>query len=365
MTYTESLPPTGPGSRRWFESVFNHQIELNRVLTGLTQGFSPQIVIDWLRREVTTFLTERAVGQTALTIQPATHYSVEIRNGVPSIVEQSLSEYGDLAESFVNFDSNIPEVAIGLNKAFTLLSTLELGEGVVIFSPAANYEGSTSDVINIFTVKDRVGDKTIVTSHFLFLNCQLSREQRAHWLSLHESDPDSEINSPRQILANPQLVGINPDGTPLSPQEYIDWTNLAFIERYGKPLFAKPQDESMFHHISETVSENIYHLFNILRNEGADALYLALWKIIEGGQKLWAKQNRLEPIIYWEEILDGLRPLCFGFHPADSTFSLYSPMLNFPSLFNHSFESIFSRYCRIHGHYHGNHCPKCDKHIES
>lgn len=368
MMSSETLPASGPGSFSWFESVFNHHAERRRVLNGLQQGFSPATVLEWFQRQVTTLLTERAVGETALTIQPPTRYRIELVNGKPSVVELHLSEFGDLAGNFLAYDqTGIPEISFGLDRCFRLLTQLSPGESVVIYSPASNYRdsGSTSDVINIFTVENHHNGHTTVLSYFLFLNRELSPEERAYWLALHNSHFSPQHNHPREIVAHPQFVGAKSDGQPFTPEEYIDWMNLAFIDRFGKPLFAQPQDKEMAHHIYQKVADHIHHLFDVLLHQGAYALYLALWQLIEGGQKRWAELNQINPQDYWQQILFGMRPLSLGFHPTGgSDLSRYwDPLNNWIGGPIHWGALGRVKHCDIHGDYTGSRCPKC-KHFD-
>jgi hypothetical protein len=141
--------------------------------------------------------------------------------------------------------------------------------------------------------------------------------------------------------------------------------NMAFIDRFGKPLFAKPQDEKMANHIHQKVADKIHYLFDILLHQGAHSLYLALWKLVEGGQKQWAELNNFNPQAYWEEILLGYRPLSLGFHPTDGSdlSRFWDPITNdwIGGTKDNCGEKISddSGHCSIHGDYEGNHCPKC------
>ncbi len=370
MNSESSLPLSGFGCHRWFESVFNLKHDYEQAMKVLGQGFGVIPVLKNIEEQVTTFLTEFAVGKEALTIQPPTDYTIKINtdNNI-EVFASSFTEYGEQLQGYLDFSEMPQVISDGLQQAFITLSTLNPGEGMVIFSPTEFYKeyDSSSDVINPLLVTNVIKnekDELIeikAKGWFLFPNKKLSSSERQLWLECHQFEevtandlkPESLVMRPHYLPMSDNQNGIDPD---VAIKEYVSWINSNFIDQTGKALFIKDinEEEKTRQGIRQKVKFHINELYDMVVNFKETAFYQRLWQWIKDGQKVWANNNDIDFDWWWNQLQYGIVQIA-GFHPAD--------MSNGTDLNSRFNKDSFGRHghCKHHGEYEGDHCPKCSK----
>lgn len=375
MIYHESLPYHGFGSPGWFDKVFNFANERNKALKVLADGFGPIPVLKMLERQVTTFLTEWGVGREALQIQPPTNYIVKHTSTGLQVFAESITEYGEQLSGYLNFNQMPSIIADNLAAGFEELFDLNEGEGIVHYSGnefyKKNYE-STSDVINPLVLKEKIYDENgdieelHVTGWFLFLNRVLSPEERQFWLECHSTE-SVELNkiTAEYLISHSQYWQVDPYLDPneetAAAKEYINWLNMAFIDRFGKPLFKTAKENNLRANIYSTVQQEANLLLHMLLGNQKIPLFEKLWQLMQQGQKKWAELMNIDFDWYWSQIMLGKLQV-MGFHPTDgSELSQYwDPIFHdwIGGTYDCS-ENNFKKHCEEHGSYSGNECPKC------
>ena len=375
MIASESLPQSGYGSYRWFEAVFNHTTEFKKVFGILSDNFGAIPALQYLERQVLSFVTEWGAGQEALTIQPPTDYTINRDSqGILQVFASSHPEIGEQLEGYLQFDAMPPAIRQGLQQSFSQLFDLEPNECLVIFSPTEFYNESRSDVNNLITVTEKTADGTIrAKGWFLFPNRQLSTEERKYWLQLHTVDPINDFHlEPRNLVKQPHLwLSQSTEADPDKPdenrvvKEYIASINEAFNSFFGYSLYKKDldQESELQQELHQRVKRHISQIYDSLLHSPAIQFYHQLWKILDGGQRLWAELNDLNVVDYMAMLYAGQIQV-HGFHPADgSDLTLFwDPLTNDWIGGTHDCSKETTKHCDLHGDYTGSECPDCKKH---
>ncbi len=335
----------------------------------LSQGCGVLPILKNIEEQVTTFLTEFAVGKEALTIQPPTDYTLRINQmGEMEVFASSFTEYGEQLQGYLDFSEMPQTISQGLQKAFMRLATLDPGQGMVIFSPTEFYQqyDSSSDVINPLIVTHMIKDeqdKVVemgVRGWFLFPNKKLSQQERELWLKCHQlEEVNREDIDPKNLVMNPHVLPTSKEAldSNLAIKEYISWINRNFIDQTGEPLFTKDvnQEDEVKMGLRQKVQHHIHKLYDQVINFKEMSFYKTLWQWIKEGQKSWAEHNEIDFDWYWNQLEFGLIQIA-SFHPSSSDSDPFSS-----NSWDKTEEAGVSGYCKYHGNYEGHSCPKCKR----
>jgi hypothetical protein len=362
------LPRAGYGSEQWFSQVFNFDNEREKVL-GAIDRFGEEVgvpaALEWMRRQSRTLLTEFGVGERALIVQPLTRFVMRKEGDGWGVYAYKLNEFGEQLEDYQDFDKQPKAIGEGLEKAFSLLAEAEVGEAAVIVSPTelyADYE-SKGNVLNPLVVTNRNNGEVEIASWFLFVDKNLTDEERAFLLNIHEQDLidtkcvnakvfdwgdscwtslDEEgseevggLSFVERLVKTPAKFGFPAEIEELrqlpknstKPEDfykvykvmtpYLIRLDDLFRQKFGKYLleFEETGEQNLRERVENLIRDNVQGLLGLLLRNDKRGLLRILWEMLSFGQRRWAEESDRDADSYMYALEAGVIQVA-GFHPT-------------------------------------------------
>lgn len=301
------------------DQIFNVSSETEKTLEALSNKFSPQVILEWLKNQVTFFLAEYGVGEN-LSIPPSYWQEIKKNDDGIGVWVSNLNEYGEQSASFIESRGKEDAVSQGLVKAYQMLTEGNAGEGVVIVSPKELYVdyGSNYDVLNIFRIVNIAGDGSrLVEGRYLLLNGGLTSVERTFLLKWHNREAGVSIDAtPEQIVASPQPFVLEERflREEDSIASYAFYLDKVFFTRFRKNLLGGDNDFSMYEKINQIVAEGISDLRNFLLEGNKAGFLKKLRKMVEESHERWARINGICVETHLQMLASGLLQNLGAFH---------------------------------------------------
>ena len=339
-------------------NAFNDYLKINQALLS---GASEAEIFHWIESQLGTLLVEH--GPIENQRQPVFHYDVIDKGLVsePEIYFGDGKHFGDQHVSFQNMERDYPEVALGWQKVARLFSDkkTKVGDGVVWISPMKFYlkprldgdKASTHDVLNFYKIISRHGDHTQVMGQTIKLNGALTDRQYALLLSWHDENIKNPAINAEEVVAMPLRFGLGN----ITLNQHYDWLNeLSIINSEFKFLLTGTDNETMKSKIYAKLEKYLPRFRHYLTTGNIDVVQNLIWELVWEIKDGDAVRLGIDPMIARMQYLQMQDMM---------THRLMSLPVIDQNIDKYGFNAITEKqgFCRIHGPYTGDKCPKCNK----
>ena len=405
------------GSDAWCQAMMPFEIELGAIhryrrnmfdeLKGVgnaeAEGYFDTLLIEWLRTEYRSCLTENGCGKYLNLQFPYFSLLGFDEAGTPYISPADLRRFGDQARSYLRANQL---VGGGLYSLYSRLGLRGVGGGSLIMSGSELYQdfASCTDVGNAMWVTDQIGDELLVQGQYWMFDKVLSGEQRRfiHNMAYMMGQDEGQFER-LMYISEDELRALVPTGRLLFMGEVSEQA-AEYEQMVELPnTFVMPHMARDLQHFSEQVSTLFERRFGVeLVNDFDVKMYPVVERLVERYlplliDALWDKQDKqlyyqiLRLMIYecqahyselrarqkgsheWEveqAVIDHMRMLAdgeliVGFEMG--TFDLSSDGFGWDSLWKQPWDISegMEKFCKKHKQtYHGLNCPDCKKESE-